>query len=80
AHINCDFRNPIFYRQQVEVGTRVSKIGRTSLRLEHRLEADGELAAEGFGILVHYDYGIDQSIAVTPEMRAILEEFEQKGL
>ena len=44
AHINCDFRRPIFYGQHVEVGTRVTDVGRSSMRLEHRIEADGNLA------------------------------------
>ena len=34
AHLSCDFRKPIFYGQQVEVGSRITKIGRTSLRME----------------------------------------------
>ncbi len=78
AYINCDFRKPIFYEQTVEVGTRITEIGRTSLRLEHRVEADGDLAAEGYGILVHYDYSANQSILIPPEMRLKIEAFEQK--
>ena len=77
AHINCDFRRPIFYEQQVKVGTRITEIKRSSLRLEHRIEADGQLAAEGYGILVHYDYNTAQTISVTPEMRAKIEAYEK---
>lgn len=80
AHINCDFRRPIFFGQRVEVGTRIVNIGRTSLRLEHRIEADGELAAAGFCILVHYDYAANSSIPVTPEMIAKIETFEGRSI
>ena len=76
AHINCDFRQPIFYGQRVEVGSRITEIRRSSLKLEHRIEADGELAAEGHGILVHYDYATQRSTAISPEMRAKIEAFE----
>lgn len=76
AHINCDFRQPIFYGQRVEVGSRVIDIGRTSMRLAHRIEADGKLAAEGDGILVHYDYGNQRSTPISAEMRAKIEAFE----
>jgi acyl-CoA thioester hydrolase len=78
AHISCDFRKPIFYGQQVEVGTRITKIGRTSLRMAHRIEADGELAAEVFDVLVHYDYPAGRSIVVSDQMRTKISAFEQK--
>lgn len=75
AHINCDFKKPIFYRQMVEVGTRVTEISRSSMKLEHRIEADGELAAEGYGILVHYDYAAGRSRVISPEMQAKIEAY-----
>ena len=77
AHISCDFRKPIFYGQRVEVGSRVSKIGRASLRMVHRVEADGELAAEVLDVLVHYDYPAARSIPVSAEMRTKISAFEQ---
>lgn len=80
AHINCDFKQPVYYGQNVEVGTRVSHIGNTSLRLDHRVEADGELAAEGYCVLVHFDYATQQSISISPEMVRKIEAFEGKRL
>ncbi len=77
AHIRCDFKQPIFYGQQVVVGSRITQIGRTSLRMEHRIEADGQLAAEVVDVLVHYDYPAGQSIPISPEMRAKIADFEQ---
>lgn len=76
AHINCDFRQPIFYGQRIEVGSRIVDVGRTSLRLAHRVEADGKLAAEGDGILVHYDYTSQRSTPIPAEMRVKIEAFE----
>jgi len=77
AHLSCDFRKPIFYGQQVEVGSRIAEIGRTSLRMEHRVEVDGSLAAEVVNVLVHYDYPAGRSIPVSAEMRAKISAFEQ---
>lgn len=76
AHISCDFRRPIFYGQNVTVGSRIIEINRSSLRLEHRLEADGQLAAEGHCILVHYDYAQQRSVPISPQIRALIQEFE----
>ena len=67
---------PIFYGQKVEVGTRVTNVGRSSMRLEHRIEADGNLVAEGHCILVHYDYHSDRSVPLSAEMLAKIEAFE----
>ncbi len=77
AHIDCDFRKPIFYGQKIEVGSRVTEIKNSSLRMENRVEADGELAAESYGVLVHYDYAAGSSLPISGEMRATIEKFEQ---
>jgi acyl-CoA thioester hydrolase len=78
AHINNDFIRPIFYRQQVEVGSRVIEIGQTSFKLEHRVEVARELASKGHAILVHYDYANERKLIIPPEMRAKIEDFEEK--
>jgi acyl-CoA thioester hydrolase len=76
AHINCDFRRPLFYGQKVEVGSRIAEIGRSSFKLEHRVEADGQLAAEGYGVIVHYDYPSSRSVPILDELRTKIEVFE----
>ncbi len=76
AHLRCDFRNPIFYGQAIEVGARISEIGQSSLKLEHRVEANNQLAAEGHCILVRYDHVTKHSIPISSEMWAIAEAYE----
>lgn len=78
AHIDNNFIRPIFYQQQVEVGSRVIEIGRTSFKLEHRVEVEGELASTGHAVLVHYDYTNERKLVIPPEMRTKIEEFEGK--
>jgi acyl-CoA thioester hydrolase len=76
AHINCNFKFPILLGQRVEVGTRAIKVGRSSIRLEHRVEADGKLAADGYCVLVFMDIKTGQSAAITPQMVTQIEAFE----
>lgn len=76
AHINCNFITPIFLGQPVAVGTRAVQVGRSSLRLEHRVEANGKLAADGYCVLVFMDIQTGQSAAITPAMVAKIEAFE----
>lgn len=79
AHTACDFRQPIFYGQHVEVGARVTEIKRSSIRLLHQVEADGEIAAEGPAVLVYYDYAAQQSTPIPTAMRAKIAAFEDLG-
>lgn len=76
AHINCDFRRPVFYGQTVKVGTRVTQVNRSSMKLEHRVEADDELVVDGYCILVHYDYNANKSVPISAEFVAKIEAFE----
>lgn len=80
AHLSCDFRKPIFFGQKVQVGSRITEVRRSSLKLEHRVEADGELTAEGHCILVHFDYTGQRSIAVPSEMKAKIAEYEGRNV
>ena len=43
--VEIDYKKPVLLGQQVEVGCRVKAFGRTSFRMQYRIEADGGLAA-----------------------------------
>jgi len=76
ARISCDFRQPIFYGQKVEVGTKVAEIRNSSFLIEQRIEADGQLAALAKAVVVCYDYQAGASVRVSDEFRARVEAFE----
>lgn len=76
AHLSCDFRRPIYYGEPVLVGTRAVHLGKSSVKLEYRVEAEGALAAEGLTIVVHYDVRAGQSTPLPPDMREKIERFE----
>lgn len=79
AQISCQFKAPIFYEQLVEVGTRVTEMRNSSFWLEHRVEADGQLAALAEAVVVHYDYQAAKSVRIPDEIRARVETFEARG-
>lgn len=76
AQVSCQFKAPIFYGQSVEVGTRVSEMRNSSFSLEHRIEADGQLAALSEAVVVHYDYQGGKSLRIPDEIRSRVEAFE----
>ena len=64
ARIEVDFRSPIAFGEEVEVGVRPSRMGTKSFELEYELRADGRLAAEGKSVLVGFDYSRGESVEI----------------
>lgn len=76
AHVSCNFKQPILLGQTVVVGTTVKEMGRSSIRMDYRIEADGEVAADGHVIAVHYDYQRNQSQPLTEAIRFTIKRYE----
>jgi len=78
ASIRCDYRRPITFPDSVRVGTKVVRIGRTSLTMEHRVvaESSGAVAAEGTSVVVVFDYGAARPRPIPDPIRAAIEAFE----
>jgi acyl-CoA thioester hydrolase len=78
ASITCHYRYPVTYPDTIHVGARVSRIGRSSLTMDHLLvsEAARGVAAEGTSTLVVYDYKAARSHQVPEPLRAAIESLE----
>jgi acyl-CoA thioester hydrolase len=81
AMIRIDYRSPIFLEDEVEVGSRVDWVGRTSFHMSHRLaqQAGRELATAA-SVLVTYDYEVARPMPVPPEWRTSLAAHEGREL
>jgi acyl-CoA thioester hydrolase len=80
AAVHCNFRHQLHYPETVRVGTRMARIGHTSLRLEHVVEtADNAThVADGYCVLVVYDYNTQKPRSVPATMRQAIEALEGK--
>ena len=78
AAISCSYRKPVQYPDTVRIGTRIAKIGNSSLRMEHRIVSErlGALVAEVESTLVVLDYAQMKSVPVPAEVRRAIEELE----
>ncbi len=78
AAVSCDFRKQIKYPDTVVVGARVTRIGRSSMRVEHILKstASGEVSAEGDSTVVMFDYQNQSSSPIDDSIRAKIRELE----
>ena len=66
ASVANDYRRQINYPDTVHIGVRISRIGRSSLDMEHKIfsQNDHALAAEGTSTMVVFDYHTNKSHSV----------------
>jgi acyl-CoA thioester hydrolase len=69
ARVEIDFRTPIAFGQEVEIGVRATRFGSKSFDLEYELRAGGRLAAEAKSVCVGYDYGTGETVPIPDAWR-----------
>lgn len=81
ASITCNFRRQLTFPDTVHIGARVSRIGRTSLTMEHLAisERTGSVVADGPSVLVIFDYDAGKPHAVPGKIRESIEALEGKS-
>ena len=85
AEADVAFRAPVFFGETVQVETRATRVGRTSIHVEHRLTAstvDGpsHLVATIGSVIVRYDYAAERPTPWAPALVDRIEAFEGRRL
>jgi acyl-CoA thioester hydrolase len=82
ASIRCDYRQPVTFPDTVQVGARVSKIGKSSFRMEHLIVsvAQNAVVAESDSTLVFIEYERGKSLPLPPHLRQAMEQLEGRAL
>ena len=75
----CRFRRPLGYPDTLRVGARVTEVGDDRLTMEYRVVSGrlGEVAAEGGGVLVAFDYAKGAKVALPRGVRARIDPLER---
>lgn len=76
AHIGCDFISQVHYPATLEVGCRITRIGRSSLEVLSVLFQNEAPVAVVKGVLVWFDYARQQSTRVPESVRARIKARE----
>ena len=78
AAISCNYRRQLKYPDTVHIGARITRIGNSSLKMEHRVISQllGAVAADGDSTLVVFDYAAQKPVAVPAPVRAAVEKLE----
>jgi len=81
AAVKCNYLKQVNYPDNVIVGARVTRIGRSSMTIEHQLWSEQlqAVAAEGDSTVVMFDYETQTSFEISPELRSRIEAIENKS-
>ncbi len=82
ANINCDFYNPTYINEELEVLTGVESMSHSSLRLEQRVvnAATGQVKCRATTVMVNIDPKTTRSRPITDEWRRRLSDYEGREL
>jgi acyl-CoA thioester hydrolase len=82
ASIKCDYRRVVNFPDTVYVGTRITRIGNSSIQMAHRIVSRNldEIAAEVDSTLVLLDYRINKPVRVPDDTRKLIGELESVPL
>ena len=77
CHIN--YRSPVHFDEDVAVHCSVGDLRRSSFRVYFRMEVEERLAAEGYGVLVGFDYATQRAMTLPERLRKPLEAAIARG-
>lgn len=75
ASIHCHYRRQLYSPDVVHIGSRITRIGRSSLDISHVVcsENQNQVVAEGVSVLVIYDYPSGRPIRIPETLRRQLD-------
>jgi len=78
ADIGVSFRAQVHWPSTLDVGTRVTHLGNTSMKLvtEMYLEGTDTLVAEGRAVVVWFDFDAQKPARIPDAVREIIRNFE----
>jgi acyl-CoA thioester hydrolase len=74
AECKVHYRAPAFFDEEIRTCVRPAEVKRSSVRLDFAMHAVGDerLLAEGYGVLVGYDYAAGRAMALPEKVRSAL--------
>jgi acyl-CoA thioester hydrolase len=77
AELHATYRAPAYFDEELRTSVRPADIGRSSYRIEFETHADNRLLVDGHAVMVGYDYGRNESMALPDALRERLEGSRQ---
>ncbi|WP_416307173.1 acyl-CoA thioesterase [Neptunicella sp. SCSIO 80796] len=73
ASYKVDFIAQIFYGQEVEIKTAISRLGNSSFEVYQQVWQNNKLCAEGHTTMVHFDYQSQKSAPIPAAIKQQLQ-------
>ncbi len=75
---SCRFRRPLFYPDTAIIGARATDVGEDRFTMLYRVfsEAQDQVAADGEGVVVSYDYAAGRKVPLPEAVRVGIEKLE----
>jgi acyl-CoA thioester hydrolase len=82
ASITCDYRRPLTFPDTIQIGARVTRIGNSSFRMEHRIwsERQKAVAADAHSTVVVLDYSRNKTVPVPAPVRQGIRDLEGRAV
>lgn len=78
ASITCHYKRQLSYPDTVHIGARVSRLGNSSMTMEHAVysESQGVIVADGDSVVVVFDYEKQKPRRIPAHIREAVETLE----
>lgn len=74
ARLDVEFRAELFYGEDIELRTWLTRLGNSSFTVTQEAWQNGRLGARGNTVMVHYDHAAKRAAPLPPTIRAELEK------
>ncbi|WP_417789708.1 acyl-CoA thioesterase [Terasakiella pusilla] len=75
ANINITYLRPVDYPNDINIGTRIKKIGNSSIVLQQGFFTETDCFSTADSVLVYASLETNKSVPLTDEMKAILQDY-----
>jgi acyl-CoA thioester hydrolase len=82
AQIECNYKRQLHFPDTVTIGSRVTKLGRSSLTMQHSIVSHQQNAvvAESSSVIVVFNYLTQRPAAIPAAVRQTIEQLEGNNL
>ena len=76
ASIKCDYRRQLRFPDTVFIGSRVTRVGRTSVDIGHAIVSlsQRQVVAEGTSVIVVFNYDQQRATRIPDDLRTLFED------
>jgi len=78
ASLRCDYKRQLRYPGHVDVGSIVTRVGRSSMTVAHRIvnQETKEIAADGESTVVIFDFDKQRPVRMPEDVRDAIQSFQ----